>query len=444
MRIAQFIEDNIKVRGSPVKLYDYQKKLLEDQSDFRIINKSRQIGISWIIAMEALFYALARPSELILIVSVSHKAAKDVMSYIDSAYESLPASMRLPLKVDTKEEKMWSNGSRVLSLANNYRTVRGKAATRVYLDEYAHFGNEDVKMWESLMPSITRGGKATIISTPLGKSGKFHEFWEDAPKMKWSVHEIDYKQCPDIMSRIEVIKQGLPDELSFRQEYCCEFVDEATSYFPMDLIKSCIDPELEVNVEVETDNPIYFGIDFGKKIDSTIIIGVVKTGEHFKLMHIMEFKPPSILSDASSYVIRNHKRWKVSKIAIDQTGMGERMIEDFADLGNIVTGVNFTQPLKDRMISNLRILMQDRKIKIPDHPMLLAQLHALRKIVTATSIRYAHPDSGKVQHDDYVWALALAVYEGISDSPGGSILSFDGLVNYEPSERDGYNQGMVY
>ena len=27
-------------------------------------------------------------------------------------------------------------------------------------------------------------------------------------------------------------------------------------------------------------------------------------------------------------------------------------------------------------------------------------------------IRYSHPKEGEILHDDYVWALALAVYQG--------------------------------
>jgi len=142
-------------------------------------------------------------------------------------------------------------------------------------------------------------------------------------------------------------------------------------------------------------------------------------------MYIKEFLPPSILRDASNFIKRNCQVWDASRIVIDQTGMGERMMEDFADMGSLVRGEIFTASFKDKMISNLLILMQDGKLKIPRNEKLMQQMHALKKIVTQTTVRYSHPQSGRVQHDDYVWALALAVYEGSSSLPSGEPMYLD-------------------
>jgi phage FluMu gp28-like protein len=441
--LVGFIERNITVREQPVKLYEYQKKILNDSSDFRIINKSRQIGISWLVAAEALVYALVNPNEVIMIVSVSHNAAKDVMGYIDAMYDSLPPHLKRRKNIDTKEEKKFDNNSRILSLPNNYRTVRGKPATRIYLDEYAHFGNEDTKMWESLMPSMSRGGKATIISTPLGKLGKFYEFWEDAEKQGWTKHEIHYQECPDILNRIEIIKQGLPDEMSFKQEYCCTFVDESTSFFPFSLILSCVDDELN-DTDFKRDNlPTHMGVDFGKKVDSTVIVGTKKEDDVIFVKYVKEFVPPSILGDVVVFIKRNFKDWGPDRISIDQKGMGERMVEDLSELGSVVNGVIFTSATKESMITTLKIAMEDGKIKLPRNDKLIQQLHALRKVVTQTTIRYEHPQAGRVQHDDYVWALAMAVYDGVSTLPSGQPASIDGNVfDVKIHKYSGYSGGI--
>jgi len=271
---------------------------------------------------------------------------------------------------------------------------------------------------------MSRGGKATIISTPLGKIGKYHEFWEDAPKQGWSRFEIPYRECPDILSRIEIIKQGLPDEMSFRQEYMCEFVDESRSFFTWEIILSCVDDTLDNTIPADTA-PLYVGVDFGKKIDSTIIMGVKKYENEMRVVYVKEFAPPMILKDASEFIIRNQRSWKASRIVVDQNGMGERMLEDFTELGSLVRGEMFTAPFKDRIISNLLVLMQDGKIKIPRNEKLMQQMHALKKTVTTTVVRYAHPETGRIQHDDFVWALALAVYEGAASGVGGGPVILD-------------------
>jgi len=406
MSIADFIEKNIKLNDRPVKLYAYQKKILKDPSDFRIVNKSRQIGVTQLAAWEALVYALANNNELIGIISVSERQAKDVIIYISNAYYSLPANLRLKLVVESKQELKFENGSRILSLPNNPRTIRGKKFTRIYPDELAHY-QQDKEIMDALLPSISRGGKATFISTPLGKQGEFYRLWADADGM--SRHEIPFKECPDILPRINLIKSKMDIE-RFKQEYECQFLDETTSMFPYGLIKSCIDDELKNEIP-ETQNPIYMGMDFGKKIDSTVIIGIEVTETHIFVRYINEFLPPLIYSNVSEFIKRNFDRWKPTKIFIDQTGVGEKIIEDLSSLGSVVIGQVFTAPFKEKIIQNLKVAMQDGKIKIPRNENLINQLHSLEKKISESGIvRYKHPSRGKIQHDDYVWALALAVY----------------------------------
>lgn len=407
MNIADFIEKNIKLDEKPVELYSYQRKILLDQSDFRIINKSRQIGITQLISWEALVYALVNDNELIGIISVSERMAKDVITYIKNAYHSLPENLKWKLTKDRSEELKFENGSRILSLPNNPRTARGKNFTRVYFDELAHY-QHDRDMIDAVMPTVSRGGKVTFISTPLGKQGEFFRIWDEADESV-SKYIIPYTECEDIKRRIKIIKAKM-DEARFRQEYMCEFLDEAISMFPFQLIKSCIDDELK-NEIAETKNPLYFGVDFGKKIDSTVIIGIEAEEKMNMLRFMKEFIPPLKYSDASDFIVRNSPNWKPTRILVDQTGVGEKLIEDLEDLGSVVRGEILTRPFKEKIVQNLKIIMQDGKLKIPRDDNLINQLHSLQKKITDSGVvSYKHPTSGKIQHDDYVWALALAVW----------------------------------
>ena len=60
-----FIEKYMKLRGEPINLYEYQKEFLKDKSPFRIFNKSPQIGISQLVALEALYIALSEKNKTI-------------------------------------------------------------------------------------------------------------------------------------------------------------------------------------------------------------------------------------------------------------------------------------------------------------------------------------------------------------------------------------------
>jgi phage FluMu gp28-like protein len=763
MDIPGFIGRNIKLGGQQINLYDYQKKILNDMSDFRIINKARQIGITQTISWEALVYALAKPKELIGIISVSERMSKDVVSYIEDAYFSLPEQLRMKLTVDTKQEKVYSNGSRILSLPNNPRTVRGKPYTRIYFDEVAHY-LQDKEIMDAALPGLSRGGKATWISTPLGKRGEFYRIWTEADETGMTKYELPYTVCPDMVQRINLLR-GKMDEERFQQEYCyhkdtefltengwkkyyeikndkigcydsktnnlvflnytdrterkstdmiafgyknkdvlivtpehrvyhsvdsspdkfiiekaedcrkkilvkrtvdwngeeiatikipkkinrcntcghtweywkgrlveskrecgkcwsfdvkteesfntydaddflrlvgyvasegcinqnretmivsqktgeksqimgltmnkfakpmqykgytswqisgrwlyrwfrknvgigafnkeipqefmrlskrqlklvfdalilgdgwketkcdclsfgsrskkladnimeigfklgyvthmrlkkdgmyqvsfhnkgkygwqlkrvikdyndmaycftvptgllitrfngrisiqgncCKFLDETTSMFPYEMIMSCVDDTL-TNVIPKTRNPFNIGVDFGKKIDSSVVVGTEHDERMVYLRHITEFKPPTTYTEVTNFLIRNFPDWKPTRISVDQNGPGEKVYEDLRVLGSVVRGEMLTRPFKETLISYLKALMQDGRLRIPRNEELISQLHSLQKVVTDTGVMsYRHPTSGVTQHDDYVWALALAVYNEV-------------------------------
>lgn len=404
MDAVNWIEKYIKLEGEPIELYDYQKDILRDKSDYRIINKSRQIGISTLIALESLTYALGKHDTTILMVSVADRQSKELLNKVTRAYESLPEAIKIPTERKTKRKLEFRNGSRIISLPNNPRTVRGYKADRIYLDEFANFEKAD-DMWEAITPSTSRGGKVTLCSTPLGKLGKFYEIWSDGGD-SWSRHEIPWDRCPDIEDEIERIKKGMPDETQFKQEYCCEFVDESMSFFPFDLIKENVE-----DVEDYQGSLLDLGVDFGKKRDSTVIVGVTREAPHTTKV-LREFKGGKVATyeEPKQYLIRNLKEWNVSRVKLDDSGPGQEIIETLQNkFGTMIKPIEFTNPKKEKMIWNLKHMMLDEKVKLKDDDELVKQLHGLRKKVTDHgNVQYMHPSSGPVQHDDYVWALALA------------------------------------
>lgn len=411
---AEFIEKLIKNKGIPIKLYDYQKKILEDMADFRIVNKSRQIGISQLIAWEALAKALLEKNKTILVISRSERQAKEVLSYIKNAYYSIDPEVRYAYKT-TEESKtaltFAMTNSRILSLPNSPSSIRGFRGDDIYVDEFAHFLN-DTEIWNSILPMISRGGKITLVSTPLGKRGLFHKIWQNSIEgiNSYSRHEIFWQQCPDIQKMIKEIKKSM-DDIQFKQEYCCEFVDEGICMFTWDMICDVVDSTLKPDYTPRDKNPIFFGIDFGKKVDSTVLYAIEKTKNLIKTKFIREFKNPEYKTYESHLreIRRLIREVKPDFVSIDKGQAGQRIFEelkkDFG--GGMIKGVDFTMSTKETMIVNLKFLFQDLGIVIPDDYDLKSQLHTIEKYVSESGlIRYRHKK--KRQHDDYVWALALA------------------------------------
>ncbi len=407
--------------GKPIKLYDYQRRWVNDECLFRIVNKSRQTGFSFVCALEALTKAMFVPRSLILFVSTSEKGAQRLMKYVTDAWYSIPDEIKKAFNLESfsKEEISFKhNGSRIVSLANNAATVRGYPATDIYLDEFAFFEHED-KMWEAILPSIVRKElrrRVSIISTPNGKLNNFYKIYVDQkekPDDIWSRHLVPHTMCPDI----DVGKLRLSmDDTQFSQEFCCEFIDTSTAVIPLELIDKCCKLEipgydLGTVQKMDRDRITYIGIDFGKKVDSTV-------ASYFEKLYIQGEEEPYLIQRRMDILKGDYttqletiksglENMHATQAWVDQTGVGEKLVEDVRGYkGCHVNGIIFTRELKERMVTDLLLLMQSGHIKLIDDPELRRQLHTLRRIITdSNNIKFQH-EAG--QHDDIFWSVALA------------------------------------
>ena len=379
-------------------LYEYQREFLADKSKLRIVNKSRQIGFSTIIANEICVNSLSHNNQTILCVSPSERQAIHLLGYVYSQLRPLKCNF----KEQTKTSFELANGSSVFSLPNSPKTVRGYPADAVYIDEFAHFTNDE-EMWTAIAPSASRGGRITVCSTPLGERGKFHELYTG--EADFSRHEYPHTVCPDL--DISLIRKTM-DEATFRQEYCCAFLSEMLSFFTYNLILQVVDDSLK-NIDVYTDTgQVYIGVDFGKIRDSTVITAV-EVGTPSKVIHIKEFLGTKF-SEQMEFIARIASRLKAAQVRVDSTGYGIPLLEQAEDqLSGIcaVEGVTFTNKTKEAMIMNLKVLFEQGMIRIPRNQKLINQLHTLSRTVSSQgTVRYRHSDVK--MHDDFVWSLALA------------------------------------
>ena len=388
-------------------LYSYQIGLLTDKSRFRKINKARQIGFSFTIALEGYLNAM-RSRQEILYVSASGRQAKRLISQI----KSFARLDKIKFDPDRQEEIGFPNGSLVLSLPCSSTTARGYPADRLYFDEFAHWKN-DKEMFQAVVPSLTRTDKVrslTVVSTPMGKQGEFYRIWEEDEN--YSRHQVDIYEaikggCP---VDVDLCRKLLPDDIAFRQEYLGEFVDESTSFFPYELTKRAINYELEnwsIDQLKACKNPLYAGYDPAKIADSGVFY-IVERGNKVHTRHIKEWRGVDY-SEQLAYIERMCVQAGVTKLITDQTGVGQKIQEDLKrSMGSRAEGMTFTTGSKEKMITDLKVLFQDTLIEIPYNMDLINQLHSLkRKITESGTVRYQH-EEGK--HDDYVWALAMACY----------------------------------
>jgi hypothetical protein len=167
----------------PFVMYEYQKKMVHAVHNNKdvIILASRQLGKTTVIAMYILWFALFNNDKTCVIASKTMDHAVEIMSRIKTGYEELPNWIKAGCKFFNLTRIEFDNGSKIKCEATTEKTGRGGSPSILMIDEIS-FINPRVqqKMWASITPSLSTGGKFVLTSTPNGDSDLFATIWRGA------------------------------------------------------------------------------------------------------------------------------------------------------------------------------------------------------------------------------------------------------------------------
>jgi phage FluMu gp28-like protein len=307
------------------------------------------------------------------------------------------------------------NNSKIIALPCSENLLRGYTADLVICDEAAFIPEEVIVQVIFPMLSAT-DGSAILLSTPWGKDHFFHKAYTNP---NYSVHHAKSTQCPLTKPEfLEEQKHNMTEE-AFRSEYLAEFTESTHSFFPQDLIRNCIDNELELIPTPEHD-PIpkgeyYAGADFGKLNDHSAIAILRQEDNTIKLAYLHEFPINTPYSNVIGHITRANKKFNIEKILVDQTGVGEPVLEELKAQDNPNTeGITFTVNTKETLLTSLKITMEQKRLKIPYHRRLIEQINQQQYEYSKTGhLTFSHPAGS---HDDMLWALSLATWAAVKQA----------------------------
>lgn len=386
-------------------LYIYQKAFLSDNSKMRAVLKARQIGMSFIIALESLMHSMTEVSTTIF-VSASERLAtelkKKVMKHI--LFYQVATGHSIPLTKNTETEIEFKNGSRIISLSTNIATARSYTADYLYIDEFAFVPNNE-EIYQAIAPATTRGGQITLISTPGPAKGLFFDIFNKGIP-GWNTHTIDiYKAVREgLPIDIDELKAKISDPEKFAVEYECKFFNRAYNYIPVSMLKA-----ITLNEKPELNLPYkyFIGIDIGRVHDATEIMVLGKINNKFYLIEQMELQSVPFTQQTKtidSYI----GKYNPVQVFIDSTGIGMQIAEYFEDHYGQVRGIHFTAPLKEEMASLIYNKVADKLLFIPNDEVLMDHILSVQKDMTSSGGIIFRVNSTK-HHADKFWALGLAL-----------------------------------
>lgn len=187
------------VRGKiPFHLFPFQETTLTDfhQHRYNIVLKSRQTGISTLVAGYALWKMLFNEDFNVLIIATKQEVAKNLVTKVRVMNDFLPSWLKQTTTADNKLSLMYNNGSQIKAISSGGDAGRSEALSLLVFDEAA-FIKEIDDIWVSAQSTLSTGGDAIILSTPNGVGNFFHQQWVGAEegtnkfnpiKLHWSVH----------------------------------------------------------------------------------------------------------------------------------------------------------------------------------------------------------------------------------------------------------------
>ena len=212
----------------PFELYKFQEEALRAiiDNERTIVLKSRQMGISTLVAAYALWIMIFHEGKNVLVLSITQNTAKEIITKIQLANKELPSWLRQQTLEDNRLSLKFKNLSRVLAASSSSESTRGFAANILIIDECAFVQNA-AEIWTSAQQTLaTSNGRAILLSTPNGTGNFFYKTWADAEsrkntfktiKLNWDLHPER-----DMAWRLEQTKEL--GEKKAAQECDCEFL----------------------------------------------------------------------------------------------------------------------------------------------------------------------------------------------------------------------------
>lgn len=388
----------------------YQYEIHTDTTRFKVIVRGRRGGKTEEEIEGAVMDAVRDPGRH-WIVGPSYKQIKSIV------WTRLKAVLAVDKDWVFNEQELYAHNPNILDEngtptrielkgADKEDSLVGVALKSLRIDEAALVKNN---VWSLVLRPMLADYKAPayFYSTPRGKNWFYDLYMRgqsgDADWKSWRQPTSVNKYIDP--SEIAEMKKDMT-ELMFSQEVMAEFLSEETGVFKK--IRQCI---VGTYKEAVPGRFYVMGVDLAKTIDFTVLT-------------VMDSITREVVAwDRFHDLAWSVQKFKIQELAIrynnalciiDSTGLGDPIVDDLQMAGLSIwydgekPGFKFTNESKNRLVQNLAICLEQRRITFPNEPLLIDELNSYEyQLTDGGKITYNAPDG---KHDDAVVSLALACW----------------------------------
>jgi hypothetical protein len=418
-------------------LYKYQENFINCcVSNRKIISmQPRQMGKTQVVAAYILHYTLFNEMKTVAILANKAPAAREILYRYQMMFENLPLWLQQGIKTWNKGDIELENGSIIFTAATSSSGIRGRSVNLLYVDEAAIIPNSVAEeFFTSVYPTISSGETTKIIltSTPLGFN-HFWKFWNDAKQglNGFVNYEVKYWEHPKRDEKWAQDQKKLLGEVKFNQEVMCSFIGSSYSLISGDVIAQMspmpyvyttddgldiLDPPVkEKSYVVVVDTSRGVGGDYSAFTVTDVTQVPYKVVAKYKNNKISPLLFPDIIHKIA-------KDYNSAYILVEINDIGQQIADIlYSDLeyenifvvgtekrgqvissgfkGKSALGVKTTKQVKRIGCSNLKTLIEDKKLQIFDKDI-------ISELSTFIEVKGSYAaDEG--YHDDLVMTLVL-------------------------------------
>jgi hypothetical protein len=415
---------------------DHQK-LLRDLSPRQVAVCGRGWGKSLVFSRKNLWLLFTKPKVESLIISSTQRQSMIMFDYCHSTIMANPLLREMiqrPGSTRTVIKLKPSLSGKLIALPCSPNKLRGYHPDWIFLDEASIIPTEMIT--SEIMMMLTKPNAALVMSgTPMAFDHVFRKAFLDTKR--YSIHHYSSESSP-LVSKPQLDEwREMMTKDEWQREVEALWVETTQTFFPMDLIATCLDPELDnpnspnqyiqdiENLTSEQLRGKYFaGLDLGKQVDHSVLVVAELTDKDLvRLVHKREFPLGTPYPEVIAYAAKAHQTFDFEGMYVDKTGIGDAVVDELEgiDLPN-VKGVFFTDSEKENMLNYLKLLMEKKQLRIQgEDKQLIAQINEQQyeylKPNTAQEyihMKFRHP---RGRHDDQLYALALACYASKETEP---------------------------
>ena len=429
-------------------LLPYQSAWLRDEAGIAVMLKSRRIGISWAEAFAAVRHIGRREGP----GNVYYQSyAKDMTSgFIADCAEWAELVQGVASVVDAEvfeegHRKVWTyriqatTAKEIVAMTSAPRAFRsrGRPRDRAIIDEAA-FVDDLGEVLKAARAFRVWGGQVRIISTHNGESSEFARLCQAIREgtQPGSLHTVTFRDALEQglyrrICRITGTEWSPEAEARWEAEIRAEYGEDAAEeldcvpasgaghWLSWTLIHGAERPTAG-QPELYTGGITYIGVDVARRRDLFVIAVLEKVGDVLWVRELITARGITF-SEQDALLDEAVGRYRPLRIAMDQTGMGEKPVEDAqARHGSLrVEGVLMTGPRRLDVATALREIMEDSQLRIPKDEALRRDLRSVRTEDGPTGtprLLVPRTKEGKgedkdrrerVSHADRFWAIAL-------------------------------------